>query len=211
MNRSQRPVDRYSRRVRLLKIVLPAAALALLLAVFLFPRTFLTGRIGLDGVRFDPAQGLRLERPRFSGATEDGRPFTIAADWALPDAPDPAHVTLGPVTGEIALDEGRQLRLEAAGGYFRPKDERVALDGGVAITTSDGYRLTVEAAEVDLAAQTLNARGPVSGRGSLGAITSDSLRATRTAAGNYLWFEGRVRVIVIPDTDSSPVPTQSVP
>jgi lipopolysaccharide export system protein LptC len=200
--------DAYSRRVRVLRVALPVAAAALLLAVFLFPRSVLFERIGLSGVAFDPADGLRLLNPRFTGTTDDGQPYSLTADWALPDGPDPTLVTLGPLQGQLSLDTGQVLNLEGAGGHFRPKDRTTRIEGGVTVTSSDGYRATLSAVDIDIGAGTLFGTGPVAGQGPLGSITADSMRAARRGDGRYIWFEGRVRVIVTPQTAPSTEPTR---
>jgi lipopolysaccharide export system protein LptC len=191
-------MDRYSRIVRWLRIILPLAALALLLAVFLLPRELLVGRIGLSGLSFDPGQGLRLESPRFSGTTPDGQPFAVTADWALPDAPDPTRIDLGPLAGEFVVEPGQTVRLTAEAGEYRPKDGLLSLDGGVVVTTSDGYRMTAARARADIDARTLRVEGPVAGEGALGRIEADSMRAVQRDGENHVWFEGNVRVRIVP-------------
>jgi lipopolysaccharide export system protein LptC len=190
--------DRRTARVGLLKIALPLTALALIAAVFVFPREGLIGGLSVDRATIDLIEGLRLEQPRFTGETSDGRPFTVTADWALPDGPDPETVRLGPVTGGIAVEDGLSLTLSAGGGELRPKDETLRLDGGVALETSDGYRLTAASALADLDAGALTAEGPISGSGPLGSVESETMRAARRAEGDYIWFEGGVRVVVEP-------------
>jgi hypothetical protein len=182
------------RVARFLRIALPLAAAGIIVVIFTFPRPEFGRRIGFDDVDFDLGEGLRLTNPRFTGSTADGRPFVVTADWALPDGPDPERIGLGPVTGEIRLDDARAVRLAAAGGEIRPKAETLRLEGGVAVDTSDGWRLTVSSATLDMAANVLTGEGPVAGSGPSGGIEAGSLRAARTAEGDYIWFEGGVRV-----------------
>lgn len=140
--------------------------------------------------------------PRFAGATSEGLPFSVTADWALPDAPDPTEVQLGDLQGEIIVDSGETLRLTAATGDYRPKDRLLTLGGGVVVTTSDGYRMTADAARADIDRQTLVVDGPVRGEGALGAIDAASMRAERRGEANYIWFEGGVRVRIEPSAQN---------
>ncbi len=186
--------SRRARRARLLKIGLPAAAAALVAAVFL-----VSGRARLDGFdpgafEIDPAAGLRLANPRFTGETASGRPFVLTADWALPDAPDPARVDLGPIRGQVSLSPGRMVSLEAEGGTLHPKDERLSLGDGVTVTTSDGYRAFAPAVTVDFAAEEARSPGPVEAEGPLGRLEAGTMRAARRDGADYIWFEGGVRV-----------------
>ena len=195
--------DSYTRQVRVLRLLLPLLAVLLLLAVFLFPRTFFLRDIDLSGLSFDPSEGLRLRNPRFAGTTDAGQPFEIVSEWALPDSPDPEHITLGPLSGQIAVDTEQTVRLEAEGGEYRPKAGLLTLEGGVTVSTADGYRMTLETADVDVKARTLEGTGPVSGQGPVGSIEAGSMRAARREDGDYIWFENGVRVIVQPGDVSS--------
>lgn len=190
--------DRHTRRVRVLRVLLPLTALGLIASVFLFPRSFLTADFGLSGLSFDPSEGLRLTNPHMTGSTDDGRRYRIVADWALPDAPDPSVVELGPLRGELARDAVRTLTLRAAAGTYRPEANRLRLEGDVTVDSGDGHSLEVRSADVDFAMQRLSAAGPVLGRTAMGTIEAGSMRAERGENGDLVWFEDRVRVIVTP-------------
>lgn len=182
--------------VRFLKIALPLAALALVVAVFTAPR----GDFELDfsDVDFDFRDGLRLVAPRFTGTDSAGRPFRVTAEWALPDKPDPERVELGPVDGEIVLDAGRTVSLAAGGGEILPKARRLRLSGGVTVETDDGWRLSAPTARADLDAETLVAEGPVRGAGPSGEIDAGAMRAARRDGEDYIWFERGVRLRIDP-------------
>jgi lipopolysaccharide export system protein LptC len=195
------PDDRRARRVRVLKVALPAAAVALIAAVFLFSGRRAVDGLSVGGLAIDPADGLRLSSPRFTGETASGQPFVVTADWALPDGPDPSRVTLGPMRGQITLGPERRVVLEATAGVLFPKAERLTLGEGVVVTTSDGYRATVAAAEVDFRAEEARAEGPVMGEGPLGRIDAGAMRAARRDGQDYIWFERGVRVLANPSAD----------
>ncbi|MGF1660519.1 MAG: hypothetical protein ACFCUS_13920 [Rubrimonas sp.] len=187
------------RVVGLLKIALPLGALALVAAIFLFPRADLGESIGFADLDFDLRDGLQVNAPRFSGRDRDGRPFAVSADWARPDRPDPERVTLGPVRGEMALEAQGLLTLEAGGGEMRPKTDRLLLSDGVALATSEGWRLRAASADLDLREAALSAEGPVRGEGPGGEIDAAKLRAEQGPDGYIVWFEGGVRVRIDPE------------
>ncbi|MFV0474752.1 MAG: hypothetical protein ACK5MQ_11190 [Pikeienuella sp.] len=188
--------------VRALKIALPAAALAVFAALFVFNGARYDGGISFEGVDLSALdEGLKLTNPRFTGATGRGEPFSVAAEWALPDGPDPERVDLSGVKGEIELESGRMVTLEAVAGVLLPKTRAVTLSGGVRLTTSDGYSLTAAAAAFDPEADEVTASGDVMAESALGRITADEMRARRApeAEGQsgedaYIWFENRVKV-----------------
>jgi lipopolysaccharide export system protein LptC len=188
--------DSRSRAVRALKLLLPAAALALTVTVFVLGDR--DEGFSLSDVDFSVMDGLRLSNPEFTGRMPDGSPFSITAEWAIPDGPDPERVELGPMRGEARLADGRVARLRADGGDARPKAETLTLEGDVATQSSDGWSMRVPRADLDLGRQTMRAAGPVRGEAPFGEIDAGSMRAARIDESHYIWFEDGVRVRIDP-------------
>ncbi|HKK37696.1 MAG TPA: LPS export ABC transporter periplasmic protein LptC [Paracoccaceae bacterium] len=210
----RRDVTGYTRLVRSLKIVLPLLALALLSSIFLWPREtrFEGGLVYTSADLVALGEGLAVTGPRIAGATAAGEPFVVTAERAVPDGPDPEAVDLESVRAEFRQD-GREITLAAAEGALRPKAQTLSLSGDVALDTSDGYRVRTERVEADLEEGELVAPGPVTAEGPSGSIAAGSFRARRVDAadaggdpaalgalppGDYLWFEGGVRVTWTP-------------
>ena len=64
--------------VRALKFGLPALALAVFGSLFVFSSARYSGGVSFDGVDVSSLrEGLRLQNPRFTGATKAGEPFSI--------------------------------------------------------------------------------------------------------------------------------------
>ncbi len=80
--------------MRQLKVLLPIGAVLLIGMIFMFGRER-AGVIDAEQAADMAAlgAGLRLDNPRFAGVTEDGDPFVVTADWALPDGPSPTGWT----------------------------------------------------------------------------------------------------------------------
>ncbi len=198
-----RQVRTYSRAVAWMKVLLPLGAVALIAAIFLTARDkgdltqiFTAEELATLGA------GLRLDNPRFAGLTEQGEPFAIRADWALPDSALPRLIDLKRPEGEIEMSDGRTISARAATGRMHREDKTLVLEGGVVLDTSDGYHIETGLIEIDLGAKTANAPGPVSGTGPRGQINAGSFRAAAgegTAGVGQIWFENRVRLVFIPD------------
>jgi len=185
--------------VRLLKIALPVAALLLIAALFAFSAVQERTGLDLSDFTFEGRDGLRLTRPRFAGATDDGQPFRLSADWALPDAPDPSLVELGPLRGVIEVAPGRSLGVAAQRGAFRPQDRTLRLEGDVTLTLNQTEaRLTMSSLSGDLDAETLTGEGPVRGAGRGATLRAGAMRATRKGGSASIRFEDRVRVTIDP-------------
>ena len=203
----------YSVAVRWLKILLPLAALATLSLLFLLPRSDFVGGLILSGADLAALRdGLRLNEPRFSGSTDHGEPFSISADWALPDSPNPSRIELSAVVGEIVLTGGRSAGITAPDGALRPRDRSLTLSGGVELSTSDGYVLRTDAAEADMASRIIRLPGPLTGKGAGGELQAGSMRAWSEGAGPdgqggagrngyIIRFEGGVRVVFQPGVE----------
>lgn len=185
------------RWMRILRIALPLAALALIVAIFAFPRPSLEG-FDFDAAGLDVSGALRLDAPRFEGETPEGQPFTVRAEWALPDGPDPERIDLGPARAEIALSPERTATLTAKGGLFLPRARRVTLEGDVVATSSDGYRIIAPTAALDIDANRLDAAGPVRLRGPGAEMEAGAMTAERDESGDRVLFSGGVRMTLRP-------------
>ena len=205
LERRRRAVRTYTRIVRWMKFLLPVAAFGLVALIFLQGR-----ERGSAIDLFTPAElarlgaGLRLEQPRFSGVTEGGEPFTVTAEWALPDSAMPEHVEFEKPEGDMTLEDGRKLHVTAEKGFLDRSAETLTLRGDVIIRSSDGYDLRTGTLEVDFGENRATAPGPVRGRSPDGEIDAGSMRVR--AAGKklrhaHIWFENDVRVLFIPERD----------
>jgi len=201
----RRRVRTYSRVVAWMKVLLPLGAVLLIAAIFVSARDkgdltkiFTAEELATLGA------GLRLDNPRFAGVTEQGEPFAIRADWALPDSAMPRLIDLERPEGEIELNDGRTISARAATGRMHRENKILVLEGGVVLDTSDGYHVETDLIELDLDAKTAVAPGPVSGTGPRGQIDAGSFRAAAGEDGvgaGKIWFENRVRVVFIPGTE----------
>jgi lipopolysaccharide export system protein LptC len=193
----QARIDRRSRMVRQLKIVLAIAAILLVGTIFMFGRE--------RAVVFDAEQaanlallgaGLKLDNPRFSGVTEDGDPFVVTADWALPDGATPDRVDLEMPVGELHLPDERVVTVRAAAGELFRSDDRLNLMGDVIFETSDGFRARMPRIELDLASKVAVAPARLRATSPRGSIEADRMRMVRGAepGSSTVRFEGDVRV-----------------
>ena len=200
--RREAEVRGYSRTVRWMKVVLPVAA------VLLIGLIFMTGKDRGGAIDAGSAAdltalsaGLKLENPRFAGVTDEGDPFVVTADWALPDGAVPDRVDLENPAGEIRLRDGRTLTVTSATGEMFRKDERLHLKGGVVMQTSDGYRVQTEQVALDLDQRTAHAPTAVKASGPRGGIQADRVTietGPEESGDAVMRFEGNVRVLFRP-------------
>jgi lipopolysaccharide export system protein LptC len=149
--------------------------------------------------------GLRLDNLRLAGVTPNGEPYVIKAEWALPDGAMPRFVDLERPVGQIELNDGRTVSAQADTGRMHREQKTLVLKGAVVLDTSDGYHIETSQLEIDLDGKTANGPSAVSGTGPSGRLEAGSFRidAGEDGAGNgKIWFENRVRLVLIPATGS---------
>jgi len=151
--------------------------------------------------------GLRMLQPSFTGRTPSGEPYTVTADWALPDSPKPNRIVLKGIEATMTLKDDRIATILSTDGTFFPQIKRLRIENGVALTTSDGYRLDTDAAIIDAEGRTLLTDGMVSATGPAGSIRADLLEAL-DAEDRIVKFTGNVRVTIQPEhvKDASALP-----
>jgi lipopolysaccharide export system protein LptC len=197
-HRSQRQarIERRSRTVRQAKVALAIGAILLIGTLFMFSRERAAVIDAEQAANMAVlGAGLKLDNPRFSGITEDGDPFVVTAEWALPDGATPDRVDLEKPVGELHLADQRVVTVRAATGELFRAEDRLNLNGNVVLETSDGYLARMPRVEVDLASKVVVAPARMHAAGPRGSIEADRMRLVRgNAEDGTIRFEGNVRV-----------------
>jgi len=189
--------DTYSRRVVLLKRVLPAVGLGLLLLVAAWPRL---ERL-LDDVRFAfplidrrDARELRMINPRYAGIDRLNRPYvlTAAVGRRMPERGD--LMSLDRPRGQIIVHGGARVVMTATTGVYQSQPRLLDLYGDVTLTHENGTRFITRAAHLDLAAETAGGQEPVAGQGPSGDITAEGFRIVDK--GDTIVFTGRSHLLL---------------
>jgi len=189
--------DAYSRRVVLLKRVLPAVGLGLLLLVAVWPRLaplFYDVRFALPRIDRRDAWELRMINPRYAGIDRLNRPYvlTAAAGRQMPERND--LMSLDHPHGQLVLRGGAKVALRAAAGVYQSQSRLLDLFGDVILTHENGTRFVTQAAHLDLAAETAGGQDPVTGSGPSGDITAQGFRIVDK--GDTVVFTGRSHLLL---------------
>jgi lipopolysaccharide export system protein LptC len=199
--RRRPPVHRrYSRLVELLRYLLPAIALSLIALVGLWPQ-LIGGAGGLivpmfANAKVDGADVMRMHNPRYVGQTTDEEPYELTAASAYADPKRPNRVHLDRPAGALTKAGPRDLNLTAQSGLYNRDADKLDLDGGVELTTSDGYRFDTDSARIDLRRGLVIGERPIQGAGPTGTLSAD--RFEIHDKGDRLHFVGRVKVTLPP-------------
>jgi len=192
----------YSRVVAWMKIILPMAALGLLSTLFLISRT-------IDPSQSAPEAQIDLEqraqdqgatKPSFSGVTQQGDEILFTADITRPKRDEPETILVENIMARMALFDGAIVNITSQHAQMNLNSLTASLEGRVEITTSTGYVVATDRLDTRLDEIHAESPGPVSAKGSIGAITADRMLLQNNNKSNApeLIFTGGVKLIYHP-------------
>ncbi|TLP65709.1 hypothetical protein FEE96_09405 [Parasedimentitalea maritima] len=194
-------MDRYSRMVAFLKVLLPLTALVLLSTLFLISR-------GVDTDATIPfaeheieerMRGQQVTAPFFSGTTAQGDEITVTASIARPGGlASPAVAT--DLQAVIKMADGGRLTLTSNSGEVYLDKDIASFSGDVAITSTSGLEVTTDLLNATLSGISANSPGPVTATGPIGVLNAGSMQLeTKTQGGPLqMLFNNGVKLVYDP-------------
>ncbi len=189
----------YSRFVTLMKICLPAGALALAGLVVLWPQMQVSDkgfRPGVASVGPQDADHLRMVNARFSGLNDKTMPYTVTAPLAVQDGPEADEIELTSPKTDITLKDGSWLAITADRGRYFQGRQILDLFGMVNLFHDSGYEFQSTRAHIDLVAGTAEGDQPVTGQGPFGELTAEGFRISDK--GKTVHFTGTAKLVIYP-------------
>jgi lipopolysaccharide export system protein LptC len=189
--------DRYSRRVALLKRVLPAIGVALLLLVAAWPRLsplLDSVRLGFAAIDLREARELKMLNPRYAGIDRFNRPYvvTAAVGRQVPNGND--LMSLERPRAEIVAHGGAKVVLTAATGIYQSQTQLLDLFGDVTMTHQNGSQFVTRRAHADFSDNTAEGHDPIAGHGPSGDIRGQGFRVLDR--GDTIIFTGRSHLVL---------------
>ncbi|HEV8032782.1 MAG TPA: LPS export ABC transporter periplasmic protein LptC [Stellaceae bacterium] len=184
--------NRYSRRVALLKRLLPAIGLALLLLISIWPRLaplWDRMRLGFAAIDLRDARELRMFNPRYLGTDRLNRPYTVTAAVAhqIPDRQD--LMSMEAPRADMKTHGGADVVITGATGIYQSQTQLLDLFGDVTLVHQDGTRFVTDTARLDVAHNTAQGDDPVEGHGPSGNVKAQGFRIFDK--GDTILFTGR--------------------
>ncbi len=175
--------------ITLTKFLLPALALVLLASIAVWPEFDRAKEQALLAIRHvsNEIEAAQLIDARYHGIDEKGRPYTLTAATARQAGPE--RVNLTTPKGDMTLQDGTWLMLQARQGVFMQHDNQLDLSHDVTLYRDDGTTLVTASASIDLkngaaaGAEPVHAEGPFGTLDAQGGFTLVDKGATIQFAG----------------------------
>jgi lipopolysaccharide export system protein LptC len=194
-------MDRYSRMIAFLKVLLPLMALALLSTLFLLSRNI----DPMASIPFAEAEVNKRMRdqqitgPFFSGSTEQGDQISFSAG-EIGVADGNGRVTANDVSAQIDLSSGARLVFFADLGEVDIANDISILSGKVLITTSTGYKIKSERLVSAMTSLNIESPNEIIAEGPLGTFSAGSMRLalSEKTKSTQMVFTNAVKLIYDP-------------
>ncbi len=202
MDREFSRARRHTILVKALRIGLPLGAVAIVaggVAVTFLARS-LPDNVSVASAGIGDG-GIVMEDPRMSGFDKNNRPYSMDADRAVQSLTG-GGVDLQGVRAKLTVSEDSTAEIVAAKGFYDQAGQKLRLSNDITVATSDGMRIALGAADVDLKTGSLQGTGPVD-------ILSDNrtIKAGSIAVkdgGAFISFGQRVRMTIQPPAGDAP-------
>jgi len=184
------PGNRYSRRVALLKVALPAIGGSLLLLVVAWPRVApLFDRFRFAAIDLREARELRMINPRYVGTDRDGHPFvvTAAVGRQVPQRDD--VMSLDQPVANLESHSGAKIVVTADTGVYQTQTQYLDAFGKVTVNHENGSTFVTSSARLDAANDAAEGHDPVEGHGPQGDIAAQGFRVIDK--GDIVIFTGK--------------------
>ena len=194
-------MDRYSRMIVLLKVLLPLMALALLSTLFLLSRN-IDPMASIPFAEAEVNERMRDQQitgPFFSGSTEQGDQISFSAG-KIGVADGNGRVTANDISAQIDLSSGARLVFFADLGEVDIANDTSILSGKVLITTSTGYKINSERLVSAMTSLNMDSPDKIIAKGPLGTFSAGSMRLalSEKTKSTQMVFTNAVKLIYDP-------------
>jgi len=186
---------RHSRRVRVLKVALPALGLLLVAGVGLYSFVGIPGgvSVNLGGTTLEGGR-LVMANPELDGFTPDNRPYSMQAERATQAIGNTSVIHLEKIGARLPIDLENWAEVDAEAGVFDREANTLALNDGVIISMDTGMTANLRSAVVDIGLGAMSTSDPVEITMEGSRLSANSMRVAER--GGVLIFENRVRMEV---------------
>lgn len=190
---------RHTRHVRLLKFGLPTLAILSVAGFFIIMAINRGGdglpALTLSGINLDTRE-ITMDKPHISGFDGTKQSYEVNAAKAVQALGNPKVVNLETIDANFAVAEDVRAHLIAKSGIYDANTQKLQLDGGIDITTTNGYTGRLDHADIEIEKGTVFSDTGVDLAGKEGRITADQIQVLDH--GKHIFFRGNVKVHFTP-------------
>ncbi len=187
--------SRHSRRISVLKFLLPLLALAISLIFCWFIFFFVP--VASDPLAVNNEEEgimkLTMRNPKLEGYTRAHEPYWLKAEEAFQDRTRSGVIGLQNITAEVSVGKQKRVFLDAQGGSYDNMNGYLQLDKPFTITTNDGMIAQFIAADINLSEGQLNTKQPVNIQRAGLHLAANALQIREK--GQNIYFHGGVRLV----------------
>ena len=185
--------QRHSRRVRVLKFVVPlvAALIAIAFPVYSYLAAPISVRVQADGAAFSDGK-LVMANPKLNGFTKQKLPYSLTALRAIQDVGKQDIIDLEGINAKVPLAADNVATVNASRGIYDRAANTMNLTSDVTVTTTDGVEAKFKSVFLDMGKGSMKTDDPVDVSRGGSRITADKMSVQDN--GKVLIFENRVRV-----------------
>ena len=189
--------ERHSRRVRRLKVVLPAVAVLMVVSFAGFSIISTPAVVAVSTEGTDLSEGkLVMANPKLEGFTKDGRPYSMVAGRAVQDFEQQGLVNLEDIDAKMPVENDNWARVQTKNGVFNRNDNTLDVKTDITVTTTDGMVAKLKSAFLDINNGNLKTSDAVDIQANGSTITAESMAILEN--GRRIIFETHVRMNIDP-------------
>lgn len=207
-----RAAYRHSRAVRVMRVVLPLAAVlvvgAITATIVFDPRVLLAAKVDADTVGISGSR-IVMQRPRLTGygANSNGKPnaYEVTAERAEQNMAKPNEIDLFELKAKMGMRDTGWAELLAESGHMNNASQVLDLFKAIQVTTDLGDRAKFTQAQVDFAKGEIASQQRVDIKFVRADLAADTMSLFEN--GQRAVFTGRVSMVLKPNPTAPVSPT----
>jgi lipopolysaccharide export system protein LptC len=196
-----RRAQRHSRRVRVLRVLVPVVVGLLfagfMLSAWLDPLRLIVRVPGVDGKVVISGTKITMQAPKLSGYTRDARWYEFTARSAAQDITNPNVIELRDIQAKIEAEDKSTINLSATDGVFDRKSGVLTLGRDILLKSTSGYEVQLSEAVIDTGSGEVVSNRPVEVRMLQGKLNANRVEVIK--AGEVVRFDGGVAMDLPPE------------
>lgn len=186
---------RHSRRIRRLRVLVPAVTVIFVLALTAWVWLDPLGKLPIKAANvMVTGSKITMQAPRLTGFSRDARPYELVAKSASQDISRPDVMELREIHAKMKMPQDGTAEMSALDGTYDSKKEILTLGQDVILISSSGYKVWLTDAVIDVRKTHVVTDKPVKVEMLQGVLNAQRLEVSD--AGALMVFDGGVKMVM---------------